>query len=228
MLRIILPCILLFINLQAHAESDPYNRVDFQIEISREVDNDLLVAIMSFEIQDKQPILVAQKVNTAINNAAKKASAFSKVRYRSGNLNTRPVYGKNNQVDAWRGYAEMHLESQDFKDASELIMQLQQHMQLASIQFTVAPETRAQIENEMIIEAIKKFQERASVIHTTMGASTYKNIRLSVNNVGGMPNPHPKAIVRGAMAMDSSIPVPEFSAGESRMVVKVSGIIELQ
>ncbi|MFZ5524117.1 MAG: SIMPL domain-containing protein [Pseudomonadota bacterium] len=228
MLRIALLCGLLSFNVPAHAESEPYNRVDFQIEIAREVANDLLVANMSVEIQDKQPSRVAQQVNTAINDALKKSSAFSAVKTSSGNQNTYPVYGKNNQVDAWRGHAEIHLESRDFKAAGELIMQLQQRMQLVNIQFTVAPDTRAQIENELIAEAIKKFQTRANAIRTAMNASSYKNVSLSINNGAGMPMPSPKAMMRSTMAMDAAIPAPEFAAGDSRMAMQVSGIIELQ
>jgi predicted secreted protein len=228
MLRIALVFILLSFNFPAHAESNPYNRVDFQVETTRDVSNDLLVANMSVEFQDKQPNLVAQQVNSAINNALKIAAAFSDVKVSSGNQSTRPVYGKNNQVDAWRGHAEIRLESRDFKAAGELIMRLQQQMQIASIQFTVAPDTHAQIENELIIEAIKKFQVRASAIRTAMGASSYKIVNLSINNGGGMPVPYPKLLMRGAIAMDTSIPAPEFAAGDSRMEVKVSGMIELQ
>jgi len=227
MLRITLVFILLSFNFPAHAESNQYNRVDFQIETARNVTNDLLIANMSTEIQDKQPALVAQQVNAAINNALKKSSAFNDVKVSSGNLSTRPVYGKNNRIDAWRGNAEIRLESRDFKAAGELIMQLQQHMQLVSVQFTVAPDTRAQIENELIVEAIKKFQARASAIRTAMGASSYRNVSLTINS-DGMPATYPKSLMRGAMAMDTTIPAPEFAAGDSRMVVKVSGIIELQ
>ena len=228
MLRIALLCGLLSFNVPAYAESEAYNRVEFQIEIAREVANDLLVANMSVEIQDKQPSRVAQQVNTAINDALKKASAFSTVKASSGNQNTYPVYGKNNQVDAWRGHAEIHLESRDFKAAGELIMQLQQSMQFVNIQFTVAPDTRAQIENELIAEAIKKFQTRANAILSAMGASSYKNVSLSINNGAGMPMPYPNAMMRSAMAMDAAIPAPEFAAGDSHMAMQVSGIIELQ
>jgi len=228
MLRIALLCGLWSFNVPAYAESEPYNRVDFQIEIAREVANDLVVASMSVEIQDKQPSRVALLANTAIDDALKEASAFSTGKVVSGNQNTQPVYGKNNQVDTWRGHAEIRLESRDFKAAGELIMQLQQSMQLVNIQFTVAPDTRAQVENELIAEAIKKFQTRANGIRTAMGASSYKNVCLSINNGGDVPMPYPKAIMRGAMAMNAAIPAPEFAAGDSRMAVQVSGIIELQ
>ena len=109
MLRIALLCGLLSVNAWANAEADSYNRVDFQVEASREVANDMLEANMTVEIQDKQPDRVSQQINTALNDALKKASAFDTVKASSGNQNTYPVYGKNNQIDAWRGHGEIRL-----------------------------------------------------------------------------------------------------------------------
>ena len=226
MLRITMLCGLLFLGISAYAETEPYNRVNFQIEVSREVANDLLVANLSMEIQDKKPARVAQRLNTALNDALKKAAAFSTVKASSGNQNTRPVYNKKNQVDAWRGHAEIHLESRDFKAAGKLIMQLQQSMQVKNIQFNIAPDTRAQVENELITEAIKAFQTRASAISTAMGANTYKNVNLSISNAGGRPTPYPRTMMRSAMTLEAT--APEFAAGDSRMTVRVNGIIELQ
>lgn len=224
MLRIALLFSLLSVNLLAHADSDTYNRVDFQVEAAREVANDLLVTTMSVEVQDKQPARVAQQLNTALNDALKKAAVFGAVKTRSGNQNTYPVYGKNNQIDAWRGHGEIRLESRDFKAAGELIMQLQATMQLGGVQFTVAPDTRAQAENALIADAIKAFRTRADAIRAMLGARSYKTVHFTVNS-GDMPRPYPMAMMRGA---DAAIPAPEFAGGDSRLTVQINGTIEMQ
>jgi predicted secreted protein len=227
MLRIALLCSLLSGSLSAYAEAEPYNRVDFQVEAARDVSNDLLVTNMSVEIQDTQPARVSQQINTALNDALKKASAFSAVKASSGNQNTYPVYGKNNQIDAWRGHGEIRLESRDFKAAGELIMQLQSTLQLVGVQFTVAPDTRAAIENALITEAIKAFQTRADAIRAAVGALSYKTVHFLINSAG-MPPHYPVAIMRSAAMADSAIPAPEFAGGESRMTVQINGTIEIQ
>jgi len=228
MFRIALFCSLLSINLLAHAsDNDAYNRVEFQVEAAREIANDLLVTNMSVEIQDKQPARVAQQINTALNDALKKASAFSAVKVSSGNQNTFPVYGKNNQVDAWRGHGEIRMESRDFKAAGELIMLLQSSMQLGGIHFTIAPDTRAAAENALIASAIKAFQTRADAIRASLGARSYKTVHISINS-GGMPPRYPVAMMRGAAMTDAANPAPEFAAGESRMTVQINGTIEMQ
>jgi len=227
MLRIALLCGLLSVNAWAGAEVEPYNRVDFQVEAAREVANDLLVANMTVEIQDKQPGRVAQQINTALNDALKKASAFDTVKASSGNQSTYPVYSKNNQIDAWRGHGEISLESRDFKAAGELIMQLQTSLQLGGVQFAIAPDTRAQIENALITEAIKAFQTRADAIRAAVGAKTYKTVHFSINS-NGMPSPRPTPMMLGRAMAATAIPAPEFAGGESRMTVQINGTIETQ
>ncbi len=226
MLRIALLCGLLYAHTWVLAETESYNRVDFQVEAAREVANDLLTANMTVEIQDKLPGRVAQQINTALNDALKKSSAFDSVKTSSGNQSTYPIYGKNNQIDAWRGHGEIRLESRDFKAAGELIMQLQSTLQLGGIQFTVAADTRAQVENLLITEAIKAFQMRADAIRAAIGAKSYKTVHFSINS-GGMP-PRPIPMMRGMAMASASIPAPEFAGGESRMTVQINGTIETQ
>lgn len=227
MLRLALLFFLLPLHSYAHAEGETYNRVSFQVEAAREIANDMMVASMSIETQDKQPARIAQQINTTLNDALKKAAAFGSIKASSGGQNTHPVYGKNNQVDAWRGHAEIRLESRDFKAAGELIMQLQSTMQLNRLDFALAPNTRAQNENELITEAIKAFQQRADTIRVAIGARAYKTVQLSINS--DSPPAYARALMRAApMAADAIIPEPEFVGGSTRMTVQVNGTIELQ
>ena len=222
MLRSALLCGLLFANGWAMAEPAQYNRVDFQVEAAREVANDLLTATLTVDIQDRQPARVAQQMNAALNDALKKAAAYKTVKTRSGNQQTFPVYDRDNRIDAWRGHGEIRIESRDFKAAGELIMALQSDMQLGGVQFSVAPDTRAQIENALITEAIKAFRQRADAIRDAVGAKSYKTVHMGISS--GMPN-HPMPMMRAAK-VSASISAPEFASGESRMTVQINGTIE--
>ncbi len=227
MLRIALLYCLFSFSLHSHAETETYNRIDFQVEAAREISNDLLVAQMNVEIQDRQPALVAQRLNTTLNEALKQAASFGTVKTSSGNQNTYPVYDKNNQVSAWRGQARIRLESRDFKAAGELIMALQEKMQLGELQFTLSPDARLKIEDELISTAIKAFQNRADAIRIASGAKSYKMVHFSINS-GNHAQPYPFAEGRSLMLSKSAIPAPDFSGGESRMTVQINGTIELQ
>jgi len=105
-------------------------------------------------------------------------------------------------------------------------MQLQTTLQLGGVQFTIAPDTRAQIENALITEAIKAFQTRADAIRAALGAKSYKTVHFSINS-DGMP-PHPVPMMFGRAMAAAAIPAPEFAGGESRMTVQINGTIETQ
>lgn len=222
MFRILMLCGLLICSGWASAEALTYNRVDFQVEAAREVANDLLTATMTVDVQDKQPGRVSQQLNATLNAALKDAAAFKSVKSRSGNQQTFPVYGRDNQVDGWRGHGEIRIESQDFKAAGELIMKLQSSMQVGGVQFSISPASRAQLEEELVAEAIKAFQARADAVRSAMGAKSYKTVHMSINS--GMPN-YPMPMMRAAKA-SSSISAPEFAGGESRLTVQINGTIE--
>ncbi|MDD3883452.1 MAG: SIMPL domain-containing protein [Gallionella sp.] len=227
MRRILLCLALLLTPLAAHAGDEPYNRVDFQVEAGREIGNDLLIARMQIDIQDKLPANLSQRVNAAMNEALKQAKAFPTVKVSSGNQQSFPVHGKQNQIDAWRGHAEIRIESRDFKSAGMLIAQLQPALQMANLEFAVSPEARQRTENELIGEAIKAFRQRAEMIRNSIGAQGYKPVALSISTSGG-PQPLVRGMMRATAMADAAMPPAEFESGDTRLTVQITSTIELK
>jgi predicted secreted protein len=226
-MRNLLLAILLLTAATSYAEDNAiYNRVDFNVEASREVQNDLLVAQMSIDLEDRLPALVATRLNLALNEALGKAKKYPNVKTTSGNQNTYPTYTNNSRISSWHGRGELRLESRDFKAAGELIAELQTLLQLGNVQFTVAHDTRVQVENDLIGEAIHAFQSRADAIRTAMGAKSYKTVRFSINQ-GGYQQPRPMMAMARAAISDAA-PTPEFAGGDSRLSVQINGTIEAQ
>lgn len=223
--RTLLLTALLVLASTAYAAEEPqYNRVDFSTETAREVTNDLLQAQMRLEVSDQSPARVAQLLNTTVNEALKKAAAFPAVKAASGNYTTYPIYGKNNRLDGWRGNAQIRLESRDFKAAGELIGELQSSMQLAGVSFTVAPETRRKLEDELVGEGLAAFRKRAEAIRESLGGKGYKIVHIGINHGGD----HPQPLMEGMIAMKAmAAPAPEFSGGESDLTMQISGTIEI-
>lgn len=208
-------------------DNNPYNRVDFNVEASREVQNDLLVAQMAIDVEDKLPASVAQKLNLALNDALKKSAKYSNVKTTSGNQNTYPIYTNNSRISGWHGRGELRLESRDFKAAGELIAELQATLQLSNVNFTIAHDTRRKIENDLITEAIHIFQTRAEAVQTAMGAKSYKTVHFSINQ-GGYLQPYPMREMMRSAAMTDAVATPEFAGGDSRLTVQINGTIESQ
>lgn len=219
---------LLLVIAPVYAEdNNPYNRVDFNVEASREVQNDLLVAQMAIDVEDKLPASVAQKLNLALNDALKKAAKYTNVKTTSGNQNTYPIYTNNSRINGWHGRGELRLESRDFKAAGELIAELQATLQLGNVNFTIAHDTRRKIENDLITEAIHVFQTRAEAVQAAMGAKSYKTVHFSINQ-GGSQQPYPMAAMMRGAAMSDAVATPEFAGGDSRLTVQINGTIEAQ
>lgn len=228
--RMKFPAILLYVwflwSFPAIAATESYNQVDFSSEAERKVVNDLMSATLSIEINEPKPASIAKRINTMLNAEFKRAAAFGTVRVTSGNQSTYPVYGKNNlKIEGWRGHAELRLESQDFKSMGELIAQMQEQMQLEGVHFSLAADTRKQVENTLIGEAIDAFRKRANAVSAAMGGSGYKIVRMSINQGGTYPGPRPM-MARAALS-DTAIPAPEFAGGESTIKVQISGTVEV-
>jgi predicted secreted protein len=224
---------LLLATASVYAEdNNTYNRVDFNVEASREVQNDLLVAHMAIDVEDKLPANVAQKLNVALNDALKKAAKYTNIKTTSGNQSTYPLYtdqpySNNHQINGWHGRGELSLESRDFKAAGDLIAELQSTLQLGNVQFMISHDLREKVENDLIAEAIHVFQKRAEAVQTAMGAKSYKTVHFSINQ-GGYQQPYPMAAMMRGAAVADAVAAPEFAGGDSRLTVSINGTIEAQ
>ena len=145
---------------------------------------------------------------------------------RSGGNQTYPVYAKGNVLQGWRGRAEIRIESKDFEAASALIGKLQAGMQLGGMNFTVSPEARRQVENELIGEAIAAFKARAEIVRGALSGRSYKLQRLNVAN--GYNTPQPRFAMARAMSSGAAeVAAPGLEAGVSMVTVSASGAIEI-
>ena len=162
----------------------------------------------------------------AANGALRVARDYKSVRVRSGSNQTYPVYTKGKLLQAWRGRAEIRLESKDFEAASGLIGKLQAGMQLGSLSFSVSPEARRQAENELIVEAIGAFKARAEIVRGALAGRGYKVQRLNVNSGRSAPSPR-FAMARVLAAGAPDVAAPDLEGGESLITVTVGGAIEI-
>lgn len=211
---------------QVQPASDRYNTVELQAEAQREVTNDLLNASMYVEASDANATQLANTLNRVSNEALKIAANFKSVRVRSGGNNTYPVYDRNQKLTGWRGRAEVRLESRDFQAAAGLIAKLQATMQLSSLSFSLSRETRVNLENDLIAEAISAFRARADITRQALAGKSYKIRRIAINTGGGMVQPRP--MFRAAAATSAEVATPQLEGGLSTVTVSVSGAVEVE
>lgn len=209
-------------------EPPRYNQVDLQAEVSREVANDLMNATLFAEANDPSAAQVATQLNRITADALKTAGEFKTIKARSGFTNTFPVYDRAGKLTGWRGRSEIRLESKDVAAMSTLIGRLQSSMQLAGVSFTVSPEVRRQVQNELITEAVAAFRDRADIATKALGGRSYKIRRVSLNTGGFIPGPRPMMAERAAAPASASVPPPSFEGGTSMVQVNANGSIEVE
>jgi len=224
-MRIILMA-LLFVPLAAGAQSPEtlFNLVSLNAQAEREIPNDLLIAVLAAEAEGTDPVPLADGVNRTMQRALAAALAYKTVKAQSAGYQTVPVYDKN-RVARWRVRQELRLESADFAAATELIGKLQANLTVAGLNLSVSGEARRRAENGLIAEAIAAFEERARVVRDAMKAKSYRVRDLQVSPGGAPPRP---MFAMAARALSSeSLAQPAVEPGSTRILVSVSGTIQL-
>ena len=90
--------VFLFAGAQCFSQTLPaslgYNLVDLQAEVQREVQNDLLQAVLFVEANEVDPAHLASELNTALEDALAIAKKSASVTVRSGGYQTYPLYDR--------------------------------------------------------------------------------------------------------------------------------------
>ncbi|MEB5929510.1 SIMPL domain-containing protein [Acinetobacter schindleri] len=206
-----------------------YNIINISAEASRDISNDLMHANLYVEKSNKQPAELAAQINQLMNQAINAAKKYPSVKIETGSQHTYPVYDNDNRkLREWRARAQVRIESTDFKAASQLIAELQQNFQTESINFSVSEAKRKKVENELMLEASKNFQQRAQSLAQAWNKAGYQlvNMNINTNNSGYPPVPR-MAMAKSAYA-EAAIPDQEMAAGESKMTVSANGSIQFK
>lgn len=220
----------LIASLGVHAEEvrSDAGRVSFQAQAATEIENDLMRAVLYVEDEDASPPKLAERVNRALADAVRSARAAEGVKVKTGGYNTWPVYDKT-RIVRWRARTDLVLEGSDFRRVSELVGRLQTTLRLGGVDFSVSPEARKKAEDELLASAIGAFRDRAARIAEGFGARGWRVRDVSVNAEGGMPPPMPRVMMaaRAAVADEVATP-PSVEGGTSRVVMVVSGTVEME
>lgn len=205
-------------------DADATNRVSFAVERTREVENDLGIAIVGVTKEDSDPARLADQINTDVSWGLEAAKGEAGVTVRSGGYRTYPMDDpKRAQIRRWRGSQDLVLEARDPRLLSELLGQLQQRLQIRSLDFGVSPQRRRSVEDELVDEALDAFRARAERISRKLGAGQWELVHVRVNTSGSSPHP----MQRMAMA-EPAVRPPALEAGTSTLTVRADATIELR
>jgi predicted secreted protein len=207
-------------------EVEGRDRVGFQVESVREVQNDWAVARLTVLEEGRDAAVVSDTVNREMAAAVRRAKKEKGIEVVTGSYSTQPVYD-NRRIVRWRAYQELRLMTADVEALSELVGDLQaMDVTLSGIDFSVAKETRRALEEELIAEALTAFQERAKAVAAAMGRKGWSLISLSIGQQGQRP-PNIRFAQESKMASMSSAPA-TLEGGTSEVRIVVNGTIEIE
>ena len=210
---------------RAHEPDTSMHRVSFAVERSREVENDWVRAVVGITDEDPDAARVAERVNVAAEWGLGIAKKQEGVKVKSGAYRTYPIL-EEGRIRRWRASQEIVIEGSDAVAVGGLVAKLQARLQLRSLTFTVTPERRREVEDELVAEGLAAFQDRAALVRRSLDASSYEVVSISIDTGGGRPQP---VFRQQEMMMDSvsSRAAPALEAGTTLIRINVSGTIEL-
>lgn len=211
----------------SHASQSDYNRISFSVNAKQEVANDEIQATLTKTTQAKTVAEIAKNLNKTTNDALIIAKKYPNVAVKTSYHDTYPRYGTNHLITGFTGLVSIEIKSQDLTEASQLIAELQSLMALENLSFHVSSNANDAIKKQLILDAVKHFQEEAAVISQAFGAKDYKIVSVKL---GDDNNYHTRTLApMMAMAKDASIGIenPKFESGKTTIGYDVSGTIEL-
>ncbi len=181
---------------------------------------------MYAERNGQQPATLADDVNRAIAWAVEAAKKNDAIKVQTLGYRQEPLY-KNQKITGWRVRQSIRLESTDAASLSTLVGALQERLSVASLQYVLSPDVRAEAEDALIAEAIERFERRGKLISEQLGRPAYRIVDLNIITSGPVPMPV-RMRASAAMADSSRVTPPTVEPGVQSVTVQVSATVELE
>jgi predicted secreted protein len=208
----------------AAQDQAPRDQVSFRVEAAREVPNDWVSATLGVDEESADAVKLAARVNQRMAAALKLASGDQRLTVSSGPYQTQPVHDRT-RIVRWRASQDLVIETADVGALAEMAGKLQaQGLLLRGVAFGLAPETRKRVDDELIVEALSVFRERAGMIARGLGRRGWNLVQLTLGEPA-VPMPFEAR----TMALEAAPgTAPAFESGRSTLRVEVNATVELE
>lgn len=202
-------------------------RLSLQAQASSDVQQDTVTITLASEIEGQDQTDVAKRLTEQLNKTLEAARGEKGVEARNGAYRLWPNTDRDGKITAWRGRAEVLLESKDLPAAAALAARLSGHMPISNIGFSLSPEARAAEEQRLLQEAAEAFSQRAGAAAKAFGFSGYDIRNIDLGGSGTVYSKGPEmGMARAALYADSA--PPELEAGTATVTVSVQGEVALR
>ena len=198
-------------------------------EASVEVDNDLMVAFLVVQEEDKDASVLANRVNATMSWAVNVLRPNTTIDTRTRDYQTYPKYENSSarRLIAWQAQQVIELKTSDFSAAGKAIQALQEKMTVQSIQLSVKPDSREKASDALIREALDSFKRRARLVQQNMSSSGYRVLDIDIRTQQGGSGAISTRMMSMAQESDSVETAPAIAAGTTTVFVNVEGRIQL-
>jgi len=204
----------------------PKDQVSFRVESTREVPNDWVAATLGVDEEGSDAAELAVRVNRRMAEALATAKQPAELQVSSGAYQTQPVYDRN-KIARWRASQDLVVEGESVDLLTERVGRLQaQGLLLRGVSFSVAPETRKRVEDELVVEALTAFRERAGLIARGLGRRGWNLMSLAIGEPG-LPVPGFRSRAMAMEAADAAV-APAFESGRSTLRVAIDATVEVE
>ncbi len=209
----------------AHEQATIYDRIHLSASAEREVDTDILVAIVYKEHQSTIQATAADEVNRDVRWAIELAKGRD-IKVQTASYRTQPVYQKQH-IRGWRVNQSIRLESGDAAELASLLGDLQERLSIQSLHNALSTESREKAQAALVVDALKAFRSRADIIARTLERPGHRIVEVSVDASGNQPPVTMRTRSLQAAESSTAVAPPPIEGGTLHVQVRVSGTVEL-
>ncbi|HGO5824522.1 TPA: SIMPL domain-containing protein [Mannheimia haemolytica] len=204
----------------------------FSTTVTRRVEQDLMQATVYSQKSGKSLPELKKSVSQNLNQVLELAKKYPAIEVQAEGVSNNANYTNKGNIDGWQAYGSVSLKSKNFDAMAEVLENLGKDVAIQSIYFDVSPEKIASLEEEMLLEVIKKFQDKAEIIQKALGAKKYRlsMVNLQTPSDGGYEYGTRMAsamyaVEQAAMGKEADIPL---KAGKTTISASASGSVDFE
>jgi len=195
-----------------------------------DIANDEVVINYRIEQESKDAKSVRQYVNRVSGLIQKRLKDVDGVTLKTTGRNMQPVWqhrpNKPRERTGWRMTQTGQVISKKLDAVPDWLAAIEDAgAHLSGLQFRISAATSQEVQGRLLLQAIAIFREKASVIASGIGASSFKVIRLNTASQTPRSPMYASDMPMMARSMKSAA-APALSAGKSLVKINISGEIE--
>ena len=189
------------------SEGKPGTRLTLSQTVAREIEQDTLVAILTARAGASSAREAQAAVNTTMAGAVEQARAVEAVRQSTGGYRVFQERDRNSQPRGWVAEQDLRRTARDATALLELAGVLQgKGLAMNGLSYTLSPEARKALEDELTIEALAALRTRAERVAEAMAMRVEAIETLRLGGVGEEPPFRPMMRMQAAEAAAAAPP----------------------